>query len=130
VPERETLMLLYLERGAVLLERRPPTGIWGGLWSLPEADVDADPETLCRARFGIPAARIQRLDPIRHAFTHFRLTIQPVAVWLAGASPRAEECDAMWLRPEQAGEVALPAPLKTILESLGAEESTGNAQAA
>jgi A/G-specific adenine glycosylase len=129
VPERETLMLLYLERGAVLLEKRPPTGIWGGLWSLPEADVDADPETLCRVRFGVPAARIRRLDPIRHAFTHFRLTIQPVAVWLAGTSPRAEEPDAIWLRPEEAGQVALPAPLKLVLALLHAVEPTRDAQA-
>jgi A/G-specific adenine glycosylase len=130
VPERETLMLLYLERGAVLLEKRPPTGIWGGLWSLPEAGVDADPETLCRARFGVPPARIERLDPIRHAFTHFRLTIQPVAVWLASVARRVEDSNAIWLRPEDAGEVALPAPLKALLASVHSLEPARDVTAA
>jgi A/G-specific adenine glycosylase len=129
-PERETLMLLYLERGTVLLEKRPPTGIWGGLWSLPEADVGADPETLCRARFGVPAARIQRLDPIRHAFTHFRLTICPVAVWVASTVPKAEEGGTMWLRPADALSVALSAPLKALLASLQGLEPIGDAEAA
>src|SRR5688500_14185576 len=42
LPERRTLMLLLLDRDSrVLLARRPPTGVWSGMWSLPEvADHD------------------------------------------------------------------------------------------
>ena len=130
LPERETLMLVFLDRGSVLLEKRPPTGVWGGLWSLPEADTAADPDALCRDRFGMPPARVERLDPIRHGFTHFRLTIHPVAVWLSSTTPRVEESDAMWLRPEDAGQVALPAPLKPLLASLHILGVTGDAKAA
>jgi A/G-specific adenine glycosylase len=118
LPERETLMLMFLDRGSVLLEKRPPTGVWGGLWSLPEADVDADPEKACRDRFAVPPMHVRRLDPIRHGFTHFRLTIYPVAVQLAGIGPKVEEFSAIWLRPEDAEKVALPAPLKPLLASL------------
>jgi A/G-specific adenine glycosylase len=130
LPQRQTLMLLYLDRGSVLLEKRPPTGVWGGLWSLPEADRAADTETLCRDRFGVAPARVQRLDAIRHGFTHFRLTIHPVAVWLAGASLRAEDSNAMWMQPEETLRVALPAPLKPLLASLHTLGLVGNARAA
>ncbi|MFO1205532.1 MAG: A/G-specific adenine glycosylase [Burkholderiales bacterium] len=130
LPERETMVVVYIEEGAVMLERRPPTGVWGGLWALPEAAVDADPERLCHARFGVAPMRIERLGVIRHAFTHFKLTMHPVAVWLSGAAPRAQESDAMWLLPEQAGKVGLPAPLKPLLASLQTLESVSDAEAA
>ena len=130
LPERETLMLLYLHRGSVLLEKRPPVGVWGGLWSLPEADVQANPETLCRDRFGVLPAQVRRLDPIRHVFTHFRLTIHPVAVWFAGSMLTAEEPGMMWTRSEDAGEAALPAPLKSLFALLHTLEPTADANAA
>ena len=130
LPERETLMLLFLDRELVLLEKRPPTGVWGGLWSLPEAAVDADIERLCRDRFGVAPVRVRRLHAIRHGFTHFRLTIHPVAVWVSSTTPIVEESDAMWLRPEDAGQVALPAPLKPLLASLHMLGLMGDAKAA
>ena len=129
LPERETLMCLFLDRGSVLLEKRPPTGVWGGLWSLPEGDTHADPETLCRNRFGNAPLQVLRFDPIRHGFTHFRLTIHPVAIWLAGTPPTAEEPRTMWLRPDEASRVALPAPLKPLLASLQTLGLTGGAAA-
>jgi A/G-specific adenine glycosylase len=118
LPEREKLMLLFLDRGSILLEKRPPTGVWGGLWSLPEADMDADPEQLCRDRFGAAPVQLQSLDPVRHGFTHFRLTMYPVAMWLAGTAPRVEEAGSRWLRPDEARRIGLPAPLKVLLASL------------
>ena len=36
VPEKSTVMLLVQHEGEILLEQRPPEGIWGGLLSLPE----------------------------------------------------------------------------------------------
>ena len=74
VPTRRTWMLVLRDGDTVLLERRPPTGIWGGLWSLPEADGDA--AALQRVReFGAEA--VIPLAPFTHVFTHFRLEIEP-----------------------------------------------------
>ncbi len=128
LPERETLMLLYLDRGSVLLEKRPPTGVWGGLWSLPEAAVDAHVERLCRERFGVAPMQVRPLDPIRHGFTHFRLTIHPVAVCVVGTVAKAEEPGTLWQRPDEAQGVALPAPLKPLLASLHALGLMGDAK--
>ena len=51
---RKAVRVLLLERaGEVLLERRPPAGIWAGLWSLPELALDDDVVAACRARFGL-----------------------------------------------------------------------------
>ena len=82
-PERESLMLVLMnDAGEVLLERRPPAGIWGGLWSLPEAPPAARDDTAIRRwcadtlRCRIDA--LTELPGLRHAFSHFTLTIRPL----------------------------------------------------
>ncbi len=84
-PERRaTLLLLTNPAGDILLERRPPAGIWGGLWSLPEApreheDIDAI-RAWCADALHCRVDTIEDLPEIRHGFTHFVLTIRPLRV--------------------------------------------------
>ena len=74
--------------------------------------------TLCKERFGVRSREVRRLDPIRHGFTHFRLTIHPVIVEVAGNDLRAAEPGLLWLQLDEALGAALPAPVKTLLASL------------
>ena len=68
-------MLVLRDGDAVMLEKRPPTGIWGGLWSLPEA---ADEAALAAvAQVSAATVRCRALAPLTHAFTHFKLEIEP-----------------------------------------------------
>jgi A/G-specific adenine glycosylase len=77
-PLRRTRMLLLRdEAGAVLLERRPPQGIWGGLWCPPElGEAPADDWAL--GTLGMQVREAPPLPVVRHGFTHFELEIQPV----------------------------------------------------
>ena len=97
VPRRETAFLvLRAPDGALLLERRPPSGIWGGLWCFPECDPAADIETECRSRFGVRPLATTALAPIAHGFTHFKLDVHPVLVEVddgAGAGVVAADAD-------------------------------------
>ena len=52
LPHKRTLMLVLTRAGEVLLEKRPPSGIWGGMWCLPEAARKTDIEAYCLKRFG------------------------------------------------------------------------------
>ncbi|MBZ0144398.1 MAG: NUDIX domain-containing protein, partial [Rhodocyclaceae bacterium] len=106
VPQRAVRVLVLLNRGSVLLERRPPQGIWGGLLSLPEL-----PEGTLPRRY----AGAQPLPVVRHAFTHFRLDIAPLA---AKVSRRDTAPDGVWLSLKRLDAAPLPAPIRKILESL------------
>jgi A/G-specific adenine glycosylase len=114
-PQREVTVLLLERPGEVLLEKRPASGIWAGLWSLPELDVGADVVTHCRTHFGARVTLRPSLPAIEHGFTHFQLTLipQPCAVH---AWPRhAEGPGLLWLPLTDVGGAALPAPIKKLL---------------
>jgi len=118
LPQRDTVMLLLQHNGQVLLEKRPPSGIWGALWSLPELAPQEDPETICRERFGVSAAIFTELPSIDHGFTHFRLRIRPVRIDVGRLHPRACEPERMWVPLTEVFGAALPVPVKRILRSL------------
>jgi len=115
LPHRSIAMLLIERHGEVLLERRAPTGIWAGLWSLPEVALEADPDAVCRARFGAAPVAIETLPAIDHVFTHFSLTITP-RLCVAGDWPRRlAEPGWLWLSLQDVTGAALPAPIKKLL---------------
>jgi len=117
LPERQVQMLLLLDRGELMLEKRPVRGVWGGLWSLPELGLEADPATHCRDRFGFTAQTQQAWPQLSHSFTHFRLHILPVQVEL---EPRRSTLPGqIWLPPADALDAALPAPVRKLVAMLG-----------
>jgi A/G-specific adenine glycosylase len=113
--------LILSSGGELLLEKRPTTGIWGGLWCFPEVDGGHLAEE-CFARFGLPVHRCERLGEIDHGFTHFRLRITPVVAHTT-RQPSAEEGGRLWLTLEDALCAAIPAPVKRILGALRAQSS-------
>jgi A/G-specific adenine glycosylase len=118
LPER-ALRVLVLERGGeILLERRPPLGIWGGLWSLPELPLEHDIGETLRARFDVAAQSSTPLPPLRHGFTHFGLTLHPQWIRVASAPGVRESAGYVWLSRAELAGAALPAPIKRLLRSL------------
>ncbi len=118
LPHKQTVMLVLQHAGEVLLEKRPPAGIWGGLWCFPEAAPDDDVGKICARRFGASISAAQPLPTLEHGFTHFRLSIQPQRVRVAQLAPRAAEPGHVWLSVEEARSAAVPTPVKRILASL------------
>ena len=117
MPIRRTRMLLLLAEGGVFLERRPPVGIWGGLWGFPEIAAGSDPRAWCRSRFGATPRRVREHAPLRHTFSHFHLDIEPVEVHLAAAAA-VQEGESRWQRLGEPLRVGLAAPGKKLLDGL------------
>jgi A/G-specific adenine glycosylase len=117
LPERETCLLVVQNpAGEILLERRPPTGVWGGLWSLPECAPREAPTDWCRERLGTSPRRVEKLQRRRHTFSHFQLSIQPLRVELQSVPTRiADERRLLWYDPKRPKPVGLAAPIARIL---------------
>jgi len=124
VPERATVMLVLQRGSEVLLEKRPAPGIWGGLWSFPEAQSREQAEELSRLRFGAVAEQAGTLPDVRHGFTHFALTISPAVLRVTRLEPRASAPAHVWLTLDDAIGAAVPAPVRRILRSLRGRSET------
>lgn len=119
LPEKQVVMLLLLDRGEILLEKRPPIGIWGGLWSLPEIADGEDPQQAARQRFGLKTEILPPMKQLPHTFTHFRLNITPQPLRVLGRLPECREpAGTVWLDKESAAGAALPAPVKILLQRM------------
>jgi A/G-specific adenine glycosylase len=118
LPQRAVRVLLIERGGEILFEKRPPLGIWGGLWSLPECALDDDVLATVHARFGAQVQLRDMLPSIAHGFTHFALTLHPQRVSAAHWPAHAEAPGMVWLTPADAHHAALPAPIKKLLRSL------------
>ena len=121
-PRRKRIaMLVVLSKGEVLLEKRPPTGIWGGLWSLPEGCVDEEPAEILSREWGLEARGAEALPEFEHAFTHYTLEVVPWRITLARPARLAEGREATWLALDEVGGAALPSPVKNLLRTLRRE---------
>ncbi len=122
LPHKRTIMLVLTCAGEVLLEKRPAPGLWGGLWSLPEAARSDDLQTHCLQRFGAHVLAVEKLPTLRHGFTHFTLDIRPLRVQVSALVPHAAEPGQAWLSLEEARRAAIPVPVKKILARLQSRE--------
>src|SRR5262245_45059832 len=113
LPQRAVTWLVLRRGNAILLERRPSPGIWGGLWSFPEAPPK-DIAGYCASNLGCDILEKQELQALEHGFTHFRLRIRPL---LCEVAPRAglESPGRQWLDLDDASAAAVPAPVRTLL---------------
>jgi len=120
--KRSVFMVVALDRdGSVLLERRPESGVWGGLWCLPEFATATAAQAFIRHSLVTRGREPQPLGPLEHAFTHFSLIINPLLVRCAGAAAVMEEGASLWYNTRAPARIGLPAPISTLLERLAQE---------
>jgi A/G-specific adenine glycosylase len=126
IPEKSTVMLVVMHRGAVLLEQRPAQGIWGGLLSLPELSrvMPLGSDAISRRSMQRALRDFGELDTWKllptfsHGFTHYKLHIQPVYLTLKKPTTLAAQATFMWVGLDAIANAALPAPVKKLLLQL------------
>jgi A/G-specific adenine glycosylase len=104
---------------AVLLERRPASGIWGGLWSPPQFKSTQEALQWCLKEIG-NTAEPHMLPPIDHAFTHFDLRLNPVQVLCRPHVMVREADDRLWYSLDAPPRIGLPQPIRELLARLHA----------
>jgi len=118
------MLLLKNQQGSVFLERRPETGIWGGLWCLPQFDSRKSALAYLANHFktrGEPRS----LPVIAHVFTHFDLQIEPIEIEVCEERGAVlESASRLWFallsadgEPVTTAKIGLPAPIKQLLDA-------------
>lgn len=112
-------LIIRNTKAEILIERRPPSGIWGGLWATPVSDAEESLES-CAGRYGLHPQRGIVLPSIKHIFTHFELIITPHE--FSGQSESAtlrENAQQQWLSLHRERQwPGLPTPLRKLLHQL------------
>lgn len=121
LPERQAqFVLMRCPAGAVLMQRRPENGVWGGLWSFPELTPGDDPAQWVSGEWQVDVLSQLRMPVLRHTFSHYHLLIEPIQVEVARRPTAVAEGDAIrWVDPNDPGELGLPAPVARLLAGLG-----------
>ena len=117
---RQALLVVRDGHGRVLLQRRPPAGVWGGLWTPPLCPDRADPVCWARRELGLVIGTPEPGPAIRHELTHFRLELQPLHARLHHAGGVTDAGDLRWHTPGSRPPGGLPAPVRRLLDTLTA----------
>jgi A/G-specific adenine glycosylase len=123
LPVKQTQMLIIRDDDdRILLTQRPPSGIWGGLWSLPEVQDLRD----AAHALGLDIDSATALEPLRHTFSHYHLDITPVMVQLKDpANGVMEGPPTLWYNSRQPQNIGLAAPVKRLLDQLARASHRG-----
>lgn len=115
--QRRCSMLILESGGSVLLHQRPPSGIWGGLLSLPQFESQQHLEQAC-AHWGLSLSTKQKMADLTHAFSHFTLLIEPW--WIVNENRMVKEpaADHIWLPVADLRNAAVPAPVRKLLDGI------------
>jgi A/G-specific adenine glycosylase len=115
-PQRAAWVLLAQRGCEVLLERRPPSGIWGGLWGLPEFPT-REHAVQWSSEHLVGAVAIRPGEPLHHAFSHFDFELKPLLVHCAGKARALRDDDRFrWYDVEAPAAIGVPKPIATLLE--------------
>ena len=120
LPTRRCVLLVARdEQRRVLLQRRPPVGVWAGLWSVPETpDHDAARQWL-GAHLDVDYDHAEAHPEFEHVFSHYRLQAEPLLWRDAHPGTRiADNADLRWFTREELPATGLPAPIRRLLDSL------------
>ena len=120
VPHKQTTFLLLRHGNDILLEKRPASGIWGGLWCPPQIDDGQGVVADYVQRNGLVVSDRVDFAEFTHVFTHFKLHITPVQLCVAHKPSQVQQSGSEWLDLQSALQAGIPAPLRKILQQLAA----------
>lgn len=120
LPVKQTVFAIIANtNGEVLLEKRPPSGIWGGLWGFPECSGEHELVDWLASNKGYVTELSNEQAVVRHTFSHFHLDITPVKLNLLATEDRIEDKpEQCWYKPDGDLKLGMAAPVKKLIEGL------------
>lgn len=111
----QQFLVLQNDEEQIYLEKRPPTGLWGGLWCLPSVDNDASPLDFIHFHYALYGEAPKPLIAFKHRFSHFHLEINALAIKTKPASNKIAEMNGKWFKKEQLSALGLAKPTSLIM---------------
>tara|TARA_R110002073_G_scaffold125510_1_gene270063 strand:- start:910 stop:1962 length:1053 start_codon:yes stop_codon:yes gene_type:complete len=115
LPKKEAIFLILIKQKKLLLKKRQNTGIWGGLWCLPEIQTDENISAYCTQHLKLKTKCPVELPPLDHSFTHFKLRIYPHLLQVISHAETQQDLET-WVDPDEALNKAIPTPVRKLLK--------------
>lgn len=117
------LLIIQDAQGRVLLEKRPPVGIWGGLWSFPIFDGETEIGKAFQKKYSYGITLQGTLSSFYHTFSHVRWAIHPTIFRLNPSFSLSDTSEILWINPKESPKIGLPKPIMHLLERFGGQIS-------
>lgn len=114
----QQFLVLHNEQDQIYLEKRPPTGLWGGLWCLPSLDNEANPLDFIEYHYSLKGETPKQLIAFKHRFSHFHLEINALAIKITPITNQIAESTGKWFSKEQLSSLGLAKPTSLIMSKL------------
>ncbi|MCW8444328.1 A/G-specific adenine glycosylase [Fluoribacter gormanii] len=111
----QQLLVLYNEQGHIYLEKRPPVGLWGGLWCLPNLNEGDSPLDFIRLNYDLSGETPRKLIAFKHRFSHFHLEINALSIKTKVLGKMLYEKQGKWFAKEEINSLGLAQPTSKIL---------------
>jgi A/G-specific adenine glycosylase len=121
IPVRSVNILIFhdIKNNQVLLEKRPPVGIWGGLWSFPECSTESEIIHWCKKYLSFKVIEMKTMPAFKHVFTHFQLNITPIYISkYEYKNSISESQERIWYCLDEPTELGFSAPVKKLIQHL------------
>ncbi len=114
--QKQQFLLLHNEENRIYLEKRPPIGLWGGLWCLPSINPDQCPASYIRAAYQLSSYDARELMRIKHSFSHYHLHINALSLKCSTENTQIAECSGRWFSKGELSGLGLAKPVSMIIK--------------
>lgn len=114
-PTQAKQFLLLHKGDAIYLEKNPPKGIWGSLWSLPNIEYHTTAGEFIEQEYGLRTEQIRELMILKHSFTHFHLQMKALSIKINEASSTTSLVGS-WVSKQEISNLGIAKPILTIIQ--------------
>jgi A/G-specific adenine glycosylase len=122
IPIKQAIFLIAKAEQQLLLEKRPNSGIWGGLWCFPQFEsIDAALAWCHNQAISISNQHLSAQD--RHLFTHFELHYRALVIRAKPAENFIKTAgNWYWHDLQNMTKLAFPTPINRLIEHTNIQE--------
>ena len=113
--KQQQFLLLHKAGSHIYLEKRPPTGIWGGLWCMPAIDFETNLSEYLAKTYALASVKVEEILNLRHTFSHFHLDIKALAIQTTSEENFIAEDSGQWFEISEISKLGLAKPVSDII---------------